>query len=109
MRGATDKENNLFIDSIEEVLSKTINQRYIITRLNKKLEDIYDYYNVPTVLSQKKEYAEVFKAYFESKIGKCDLLFTKNAEGRKILLKARMKSIDIKDVFERREEYSNFR
>lgn len=109
LRGATDKENNLFIDSIEEVLSKTINQRYIITRLNKKLEDIYDYYNVPTVLSQKKEYAEVFKAYFESKIGKCDLVFTKNAEGRKILLKARMKSIDIKDVFERREEYSNFR
>ena len=76
-------------------------------RIAKK--DIYDYYNVPTVLSQKKEYAEVFKAYFESKIGKCDLVFTKNAEGRKILLKARMKSIDIKDVFERREEYSNFR
>ncbi len=105
LTGASESENNLFITSLQEVLSKTINQRYIITRLNKKLESINDYYNVPTVLATKKEFAEVFKVYFEAKIGKCDLVYTKNAEGRKMLIKARMKSLGIKDKFSRKEEY----
>lgn len=103
--GATEKENNIFVTSFREVLSKTINQRYIITRLNKKLEEINDYYNVPTLLGTKKETAEIFKTYFESRIGKCDLVYTKNAEGRKILLKARMKSLDFKDRIETKQEY----
>lgn len=109
LTGCTESENNLFIDSLEEIFSKTINQRYIITRLNKKLEDINDYYNVPTVLSSKKEYAEVFHTYFEARIGKCDLVYTKNAEGRRVLLKARMKGMSIKDKIERKEEYSSFK
>lgn len=103
--GATEKENNIFVNALEEVLAKTINQRYIITRLNNKLEDIHDYYNVPTLLGQKKETAEVFKTYFESKVGKCDLVYTKSSEGRKLLLKARMKSLDYKNKLERKEEF----
>lgn len=103
--GANEKESNIFNTAIKETLSKTINQRYIITRLNKKLEEIGDYYNVPTLLGIKKEYAQIFKTYFESKIGKCDLMYTRSAEGRKVLLKARMKSMDLKDRIMNKEEF----
>jgi hypothetical protein len=103
--GATEKENNIFVTALEEVFAKTVNQRYIITRLNNKLEDINDYYNVPTLLGQKKETAEVFKTYFESKIGKCNLLYTKSSEGRKLLLKARLKGLDYKDKLQRKEAF----
>ena len=107
--GATEKESNIFNTALKEVLSKTINQRYIITRINKKLEEIGDYYNVPTLLGVKKEYAEIFKTYFEDKIGKCDLIYTRSAEGRKVLLKARMKSMDFKDKITNKEEFIYFK
>lgn len=103
--GATEVENNIFVTALKEVYAKTINQRYIITRLNKKLEDINDYYNVPTVLGQNKEMAQVFKTYFEKRIGKCDLVYTKSAEGRRYLLKARMKSLGFKDKIKTKEDW----
>lgn len=109
LTGATMQENNLFIDSLKEVLEKTVNQRYIIVRLNKKLEDSGDYYNVPTVLSQKKEMAEVFYTYFKARIGKCDLVYTKNAEGRRTLLKARGSNLTLKDRITRKQVYSDWK
>lgn len=103
------QENNLFIDSLKEILEKTVNQRYIIVRLNKKLQEANDYYNVPTVLSQNKEMAEVFYTYFKNRIGKCDLIYTKNAEGRRLLLKARASSLSLKDKITRKQVYSNWK
>lgn len=109
LTGATMQENNLFIDSLKETLEKTVNQRYIIVRLNKKLQEANDYYNVPTVLSQNKEMAEVFYTYFKNRIGKCDLIYTKNAEGRRLLLKARASSLSLKDKITRKQVYSNWK
>lgn len=107
--GATLKESNLFVDSVEEVFSKTINQRYIIARLNKNLKQINDYYNVPTVLSTKKEMAETFSKYWKQKIGEHDLVYTRTADGRRMLLKARMKDISVKDRITKSQEMSKFR
>lgn len=109
LTGTTMQENNLFLDSLKEVLEKTVNQRYIIVRLNRKLEDSGDYYNVPTVLSQNKEMAEVFYTFFKAKIGKCDLVYTKNAEGRRMLLKVRASSLSLKDRITRKQVYSNWK
>lgn len=109
LTSATIQENNLFINSLKEVLEKTVNQRYILVRLNKKLEDSNDYYNVPTVLSQNKEMAEVFYTYFQSRIGKCDLVYTKSAEGRKILLKARAHSLSLKDRITRKQVLNDWK
>ena len=107
--GATAKEANLFSSSLAEVFSKTTNERYIIARLNKNLKQINEYYNVPNVLSQNKEMAEVFSKYFKQKIGDHDLIYTKTADGRKMLLKARMKNITLKNVFSKDDEMSIFR
>lgn len=91
--GATTSEANIFITALNEVFSKTDNQRYIIARLNKNLKQINDYYNVPNVLSTKKEFAQVFSKYFRQKIGEHDLVYTKTADGRRMLLRARMKNL----------------
>lgn len=109
LTGTTMQENNLFLDSLKETLAKTVNQRYIIVRLNKKLDDSGDYYNVPTVLSQNKEMAEVFYTFFKARIGKCDLIYTKNAEGRRILLKARTSCLSLKDRITKKQVYSNWK
>ena len=109
LTGVTQKESNLFVDSVEEVFSKTINQRYIIARLNKNLKQINDYYNVPTVLSSNKEMAETFSKYWKQKIGDHDLVYTRTADGRKMLLKARMKDISLKDRAIKSQELTKFR
>ena len=109
LTGTTLQESNIFVDSIEEIFSKTINQRYIISKLNYNLKEIKDYYNVPTVLSSKKEYAEIFSKYWEQNIGKHHLIYTRTADGRKMLLKARMKNISLKDKISKKQELSSFR
>ena len=107
--GSTLKESNLFVDSVEEVFSKTINQRYIVARLNKNLKQINDYYNVPTVLSANKEMAETFSKYWKQKIGEHDLVYTRTADGRRMLLRARMKDMSVKDRITKSQEMSRFR
>ena len=107
--GATLKESNLFVDCIEEVFSKTVNQRYIIAKLNKNLKEINDYYNVPTVLSTNKELAQTFSKYWRQKISEHDLVYTRTAEGRRMLLKARMKNMSIKDKVSKSQELSSFK
>ena len=104
--GCTLKESNLFADCLEEVFTKTENQRYIIAKLTNNLKEINQYYNVPEVLSIKKEYAEIFSKYWGQKIGEHDLIYTKTADGRRKLLKARMKNISYKDKILKKQELS---
>lgn len=104
--GATVKESNLFIDSLEEVVSKVANQRYIILGLNKKSKIMNEYYNVPSVLSVNKENAQVFSNYWQKQIGNHKLIYTRTSEGRKTLLKIRMKNMSYKDKkFKKQEIY----
>ena len=58
--GCTLKESNLFADCLEEVFTKTENQRYIIAKLTNNLKEINQYYNVPEVLSIKKNMQKFF-------------------------------------------------
>ena len=109
LSGATAKEANLFTTSLDEVFSKTINQRYIIARVNKSLKQINEYYNVPSVLSTNKDMAEIFSKYFKQKIGDHELIYTKSVDGRKMLLKARMKNITLKNMSLKDSEMSIFK
>lgn len=107
--GCTLKESNLFADCLEEVFDKTINQRYIISKLSNNLKNINEYYNVPTILGTNKEYAETFSNYWNQKISPNTLIYTRTAEGRKILLKARMKNLSLKDKIFKNQEFSSFK
>ena len=92
------QENNLFLQCMNEFLDPVENPRYLLIRRNryKKIFRQKDYFAVPALLSPNKESAEAFRKMWEKQIGPCELVYTRNTEGRKMLLKAR------KDAFSAR-------
>lgn len=84
-------ENNLFIQSLQELLDPVDNPRYILIRHIRWLGEVNqtDYFSVPSILSSKRQDVEYFKGLWEKHIGECEVVYTRNVEGRKILLKAR--------------------
>ncbi len=93
--GATLKEGTIFSTSVKEVFDTTDDQRYIIARTTKRGREIKDYYNVPSALAGNKEMAEVFSKFWHKRIGNHNLIYTRTTEGRKKLLKIRMKNISV--------------
>ncbi|MEM8724497.1 MAG: hypothetical protein AAGE86_03145, partial [Pseudomonadota bacterium] len=79
--------------AIAEILGPVQNPRYVLVR-KSWLGPVSrtDYHAVPTALGSRKEHAEAFAAIWRDKVGSSKLVFTRNAEGRQTLLKARMKS-----------------
>lgn len=92
--GATPHENNIFVSSMIEIFSKVEEQRYIIVKGSKKIEKLQMYYSVPSLLAQNKEMATYFFDLWNTKIEKSRLIYTKTADGRKILLNARVNSFE---------------
>ena len=88
------EENNLLINSILEFINPIENPRYLFVRKDKiaKLINTTDYHSMPAVISANKSNIDIFKKLWEKYIGKCDIIYTRNAEGRKKLLKARKDS-----------------
>ena len=85
------QENNLFIQSLQEFLDPVDNPRYILIKRDKLLGKVKqtDYFSIPAILSAKKRSVETFKQLWEKYIGECEIVYTRNLEGRKLLLKAR--------------------
>lgn len=106
IEGATLQESNLFITALTEIFSKTQSQRYIIST---KRRNISRYYNIPKVFSNNKENAQGFVNIWMKKIGKVELIYTKSAEGRKELLKARMQKLDLKDKISRKQKMADWK
>jgi hypothetical protein len=52
-----------------------------------------DYHSVPEILGKNKALAEFFRDQWERIVGSCDMVFTSSIEGRKTLLKSRIKSL----------------
>lgn len=48
---------------------------------------------VPACFAKRKEDAYLFASYMKSYIGKYEVIYTRNEEGRKILLQARAKAL----------------
>lgn len=85
------EENNMFIQSLQEFLDPVNNPRYILVKHSIFMGEIkqIDYFSIPTLLSSNKQGVDIFKRLWEKHIGKCDIIYTRNLEGRKVLLKAR--------------------
>lgn len=85
------EENNLFIQCLQEFLDPVENPRYLLVRHERfrNLVNQTDYFAIPSVISPNKKSVEIFKKLWRTYIGKCDIVYTRSAEGRKILLKAR--------------------
>ena len=84
-------ENNLFIQALQELLDPVENPRYLLVKHGSFWGKVRqtDYFAIPSILSAKRKSVEMFKQLWEKYIGKCEVVYTRNLEGRKLLLKAR--------------------
>lgn len=81
-----------FVDPIE-------NPRYLLHRKSgKHLWVRHDYHAIPEEIGRRKEHAEVFLAEWKKRVGKAEFIYTRTPEGRKTLLKARVRAMSAKFV-----------
>lgn len=89
----TVREQNLFNTAIKELLSPIDNPKYLIVK--KPMIKAYDYkisFACPSIIGQKKEYVELFSEELKRNLGKMNIIYTRNEDGRKMILKCRKKS-----------------
>ena len=95
LEGGTTFDKSTFINALQEVIAPIDNPRYVIIRKNMFMLFVKqkDYHSVPEVLGKNKNLAEYFKDQWERLVGSCDLIFTRTIDGRKLLLRSRVKSL----------------
>lgn len=95
LEGGTTFDKSTFINALQEVIAPIDNPRYVIIRKNSFMHFTQqkDYHSVPEILGRNKDLAEYFQSQWERHVGSCDLIFTRTIEGRKLLLKSRVKSL----------------
>ncbi len=95
LEGGTTFDKSTFINALQEIIGPVDNPRYVIIRRNTFMLFVKqkDYHSVPESLGRRKNLAEYFQIQWERLVGTCDLVFTRTLEGRKLLLKSRVKSL----------------
>ena len=93
--GGTTFEKSSFIKNLREIIGKVKNPRYIIIRKSKFLIFLKqrDFHSVPELLGKNKILAEYLANQWRRLVGNCELVFVRTVEGRKLILKSRMKSL----------------
>ncbi len=106
LEGGSSFEKTVFLDAFQEVLGPIENPRYIITRNSTLFAFVRkDFHVVPEILAERKEKAEYFEKMWKKYVGPTGLIYTRNEEGRKILVKARSQSLS--GQFTRKSERLN--
>ncbi|UZR98105.1 DEAD/DEAH box helicase family protein [Chondrinema litorale] len=95
LEGGSNYERSAFINALHEVVSDIENPRYLIVRKSQFLNLISqrDYHAVPEIIHKKKQHVQFFKKQWEFYVGNCEMIYTRNIEGRKLLLKSKVKSL----------------
>lgn len=95
LEGGTTFDKSTFIYALQEIIAPIGNPRYVIIRKNRFMLFVKqkDYHSVPEILGRNKDLAEYFHNQWERLVGACDLIFTRTIDGRKLLLKSRVKSL----------------
>jgi superfamily II DNA or RNA helicase len=93
--GGTTFEKSVFIKNLYEIIGNVENPRYIIIRKSKFLAFFKqnDFHSVPDLLGKNKKLAEYLADQWQQLVGDCELVFTRTIEGRKLILKSRIKSL----------------
>ncbi|MEN6575024.1 MAG: DEAD/DEAH box helicase family protein [Phycisphaerales bacterium] len=94
LQGGTTRERSIFLEALQELLGPVEDPRYVLLRksplgwFTRK-----DYHAVPRALGKNKESAEFFRKTWSIRVGSADLIYTRTPEGRRLLLKARTRSM----------------
>ena len=92
LKGGTLREKELFAQALSEFFAPIENQRYIL-RATTWVNDQTKYFAVPSMFDKRKEDVVVFVANIEKYIGTYEIIYTRNVEGRHILLDARLNAL----------------
>lgn len=95
IQGVNNHEASLFVNAMGELMQPIDNPRYIITETSffRDKTQLQNHYALPTIFASKKEDVDVFMKFWEQYVGDDKATFTRNAEGRKLLIKARLKHV----------------
>lgn len=91
--GVSRSVERLVMQALAEILGPVQNPRYLLVR--KSLLGAVgrtDYHAVPTVLGSRFENAAIFANEWRNRIGSSQLVYTRDTQGRRVLLQARMRS-----------------
>lgn len=92
LKGGTEREKDAFAQCVLEMFGAVENQRYLL-RARKKVPTSCRYYCIPELFGKKKEDAARFADAVSRYIGAYELIYTKNGNGRRVLLEARVHSL----------------
>ena len=90
----SQRDNNIFIESLREFLEPIENPRYLFVRKNPFLSFLkqVDYYAIPSIIGLNKKNVMLFKEIWKRRIGYCNIIYTRTEIGHDILLKARVRA-----------------
>lgn len=84
LEGGTTYEKNTFTESMSQLMGFIDNPRYLLSLRQKNLFFTHtEYFAVPDIFGNKKENAETFARCMQRLSRNYELVFTRNAEGRK--------------------------
>ena len=91
--GGTTYEASVFLDAMQELLDPVENPRYLLLRRDTLRRGAIDYHAVPTPIGRNGDDARYLTDRWRKAVGRCELVYTRNPEGRKTLLKARTEAL----------------
>ncbi|MFV0346867.1 MAG: DEAD/DEAH box helicase family protein [Bacteroidales bacterium] len=93
--GGTTFEEATFMSALNEIINPIENPRYVIKRKSHSLAGTTqeDYHAVPEILGRNKRMAEYFESVWKAHVGRCELIYTRTPEGRKLLLRFRAETL----------------
>lgn len=89
LKGGTEREKDVFAQCICEFFGIVDNQRYLL-KAKGRVPRLCRYYCVPELFGRRKEDALLFVDCLRKYIGPYELIYTRNPQGRKVLLEARV-------------------
>lgn len=93
LEGGTYHEQSLFADCMREIVGPVENPRYLIMRTDQRFRtQRKDYHAVPMRLGARKEDAQLFLEAWIRRVGPAELVYTRSAENRPVLLRARARA-----------------
>ena len=94
--GGTGRDKTLFAKCVFEFFEVIDNQRYLLYKPSRK-NKLDGCFATPDCFAKRREDADIFAKEMERFIGKYEVVYTRNAEGRKILLNARVTALANKE------------